>query len=199
MPAILFTALSSGIAGLYLAKCWIILEERYPKYRNSFTRKPFATIGHHAYGPYMSAFISIIMNITMIGSTTVIILLISKLLESLTNQFIPLNFCQWAPIISVLLLGPLWLGSPIDFWPIAYCAMFSTLIGTIITLILLIVKISNDGFYQEYHHNGFSKFASSLGTIMFAFGGTSAFPNFQNDMKDKRKFPRAVIYGFFGF
>lgn len=33
---------------------------------------------------------------------------------------------------------------------------------------------------------------------MFAYGGTAAFPTFQNDMKHKHKFPISVIIGFMG-
>jgi len=53
LALIVYCAACAAIAGLCLAESWIILEERYPKYRNGLSRKPFATIGYHAFGRYM--------------------------------------------------------------------------------------------------------------------------------------------------
>lgn len=47
---IVYCAILAAIAGIALAKCWLILEERYPEYRHGLTRKPFSTIGYHAFG-----------------------------------------------------------------------------------------------------------------------------------------------------
>ena len=53
LAMIAYCAICAAVAGICLAKSWLILEERYPKYRQGLTRKPFATIGSHAYGKYM--------------------------------------------------------------------------------------------------------------------------------------------------
>ena len=50
---ILFCAACAGIAGMCLANSWLLLEERYPEYREGLTRKPFSTIGYHAFGNWM--------------------------------------------------------------------------------------------------------------------------------------------------
>lgn len=195
---IVYCAACAAIAGLCLAESWIILEERYPKYREGLSRKPFATIGLHAFGPYMSAFVSVLMNITRIGATAVFVLLTAGFVFSLTGSFVSLTLCQWIPIVSAALLLPLWLGSPADFWPIAYSAMLSTTIGSILLLVAIILEITSNGFGQDFHFDGFESFSTAFGAILFAFGGASAFPNFQNDMREKDKFPKAVIFGFIG-
>ena len=41
-------------------------------------------------------------------------------------------------------------------------------------------------------------FFTSFGTILFAFGGASCFPNLQVDMKQPDKFPLAVVIGILG-
>lgn len=53
LAMILYCAICAGISGMCLAKSWLILEERYPEYREGLTRKPFSTIGYHAYGKVM--------------------------------------------------------------------------------------------------------------------------------------------------
>jgi len=50
---LLICCLNAGVSGVYLAKCWLILEERWPQYRTGLTRTPFATIGQKAYGNWM--------------------------------------------------------------------------------------------------------------------------------------------------
>ena len=214
---IIYCAVCAGIAGLCLAESWIILEERYPKYRNGLSRKPFATIGYHAFGRYMrliiehlgcfiysvhstlySALVSVLMNLTRIGATAVFLLLTSGFIFSLTSSIVQISLCQWIPIIAAALLFPLWLGSPGDFWPIAYSAMISTTVGSILLIIAIIIETTNNGFGNDFHFNGFESFSTAFGAILFAFGGASAFPNFQNDMREKEKFPKAVIFGFFG-
>ena len=39
----------------------------------------------------------------------------------------------------------------------------------------------------------FENFAAAFSSIMFAFAGASTFPTIQADMKDKTKFPKAVV------
>ena len=42
----------------------------------------------------------------------------------------------------------------------------------------------------------FLSFSLAFGTMLFAFGGTSAFPTIQNDMKKPQGFPRAVLIAY---
>ncbi|XP_017494281.1 PREDICTED: amino acid transporter ANTL2-like [Rhagoletis zephyria] len=189
LAMILYCATCAGISGMCLAKSWLILEERYPEYRQGLTRKPFSTIG---------AFVSVIMNITRIGASTVFVILSAGLAVALTSSFIHLTECQWIPIVVAVFLVPFWLGSPADFWPVAYLAMLSTVIGSILLITKIIMELSKNGPSTDYHIDGIKSYSAAFGTILFAFGGASAFPNFQNDMKEKTKFPIAVVFGFIG-
>lgn len=76
--------------------------------------------------------------------------------------------------------------------------MFSTIVGSLLLLVRIFFQIHDKGLAHDYYVKDFESFAGAFGTILFAFGGASAFPNFQNDMKKKEQFPLAVIIGFSG-
>lgn len=160
---------------------------------HTFQCKPFTP-----FSPSSSAFVSLIMNLTRIGAGTVFLLLSSQLFHSLSKSFIKLSVCEWIPITAAILLLPMWLGSPANFWFMAYLAMSSTIVGSVLLIIRIIIYISQAGVHKNYSVDSFENFAGAFGTILFAFGGASAFPNFQNDMRNKEKFPLAVIIGFLG-
>ena len=44
----------------------------------------------------------------------------------------------------------------------------------------------------------FLSFSLAFGTMLFAFGGTAAFPTIQNDMKKPQGFPKAVLIAYIG-
>lgn len=137
---------------------------------------------------------SLLLNLTRIGAGTVFILLASKLLADISQV---LTMCTWLPIVTGALLVPMMYGSPKDFWPIAYSAMISSLLGSILLLVAISIRIAEVGLKDAHYEESLRGLASSaFGTIIFSYGGASAFPNFQNDMKDKSQFPKAVIIGF---
>ena len=41
-------------------------------------------------------------------------------------------------------------------------------------------------------------FSLGFGTMLFIFGGISAFPTIQNDMREQHKFPRSVCLAYLG-
>ncbi|KAJ6220430.1 hypothetical protein RDWZM_006242, partial [Blomia tropicalis] len=193
---IIYCALASAIGGICLAECWLILEERYPQYRHGLTRKPFATIGYHSFGKYSSALVSILINVTRIGSGTVFFLLTSSLIQSITKSFINITQCHWILIVPLVCFFPYLLGSPGDFWPIAYLATGSSVIGSVLLMITLVIQIAKNGVSDDFHIESMESFTTSYGVILFAYSGAASFPNFQNDMKEKEKFPRAVMFGY---
>lgn len=137
------------------------------------------------------------MDITFFGGSVVYLLLCSELVESLTNSWLKhITFCDWILILALLLLPLSWFGSPADFWPLAVGAIGTTLLG----LILLMIEIIRDApsHIHSATHSAptFKGFFLGFGIIVYAFGGAAAFPTFQNDMKDKTKFPIAVVIGF---
>jgi len=102
-------------------------------------------------------------------------------------------------ILGVILIPFMWLGSPQDFSLVAFAAMTCTAISCILVAILFIGEANQTNFAKTVHefvnHDVKSVFLS-LGTIIFAYGGAATFPTFQNDMRDKTKFPAAVTVGF---
>lgn len=98
--------------------------------------------------------------------------------------------------MALIVMVPLWLGSPGDFWPIAYTAMISACIGAILVVISITNDLSSSGISTDFHVESFESFSSSFGIVIFAFGGAVAFPNFQNDMRDKAQFSKAVVLAF---
>lgn len=67
---------------MVLARCWLILEERYSKYRSA-CREPYPAIGLMAYGPKMRALVTTCVQITLIGSMVVILLLAAQIIASI--------------------------------------------------------------------------------------------------------------------
>ncbi|XP_053211728.1 LOW QUALITY PROTEIN: proton-coupled amino acid transporter 1-like [Panonychus citri] len=118
LPLLIMCCLDAGICGILIGKCWMILEERWPEFREN-CRYPYPAIGKMA-------------------------------------------------------------------WSIA------------VTLIL--VDVTSDYVKLENHPPTspptIEAISLAFGTFIFSFGGTAAFPTFQNDMRDKSKFTRSVVIGF---
>ncbi len=141
--------------------------------------------------------VSVSMNVTRFGIGVIFLLLISDLFKSVTQSFTSsFSFCYWMPMVAAALTPLVWLGSPADFWPAAYSAMFATLLGSLLLLINIIRESSEHISSATHSAPTFKSFFLSFGKMLFAYSGASAFPNFQNDMKEKHKFPKAVTLGF---
>lgn len=52
LPLLIMCWIDAGICGILIGKCWLILEERWPEFRES-CRYPYAAIGEMAYGSWM--------------------------------------------------------------------------------------------------------------------------------------------------
>ncbi len=141
--------------------------------------------------------VSLSMNVTRFGTGVIFLLLISDLFKKVTESFTSsFSFCYWMPIVATALTPFMWLGSPADFWPAAYTAMFATLLGSVLLLANIIRESSQHMPSVTHSAPTFKTFFLSFGKILFAYSGASAFPNFQNDMREKKKFPKAVVIGF---
>lgn len=189
--------LCSSYSGVFLGRCWIILEERWDEYQGK-VRYPYPAIGQRAVGNWMRYLVSFSVNCTLFGVATVYLLLCAQMVKSLLGFYIELSFCYWILIFAAILAPLMWLGTPEDFWPSALGALLTTAVACV----LLVINIVMDGKLMEepptFPPATFSSFFLSFGTILFTFGGAAAFPTFQNDMKDRSKFPTAVIVGFIG-
>lgn len=103
------------------------------------------------------------MNITLFGTSAVFLLLTSEVIQSVTGDFIHFSFCDWIPIVAIVLLPLMWLGSPQDFWPAAYAAMGATIVGSIL-LMINIIKEAPDYFPDAtYSGPSFKSFFLSFG------------------------------------
>lgn len=65
----------------------------------------------------------------------------------------------------------------------------------------MFLQILTDGSnLQNVKHrvHGFEDFFLAFGTLLFAFGGASTFPTIQNDMENKKNFPKSIGMAFSG-
>lgn len=142
---------------------------------------------------------SVALNLTMFGGATVLLLLTSGIIGSITSQIIRhFSICGWIPVIGLILTPMTFFGSPQDFKFVAYLAAGGTFVGTILLMVNISLDFNNNFSHAYYSAPTFKSFFLSFGKILFSFGGASAFPTFQNDMKHKEQFSRAVLYGFTG-
>ena len=154
---ILFTV-NALYSGTRLGLCWIMLEERYEEFRGQ-VRDPYPAIGEKAAGK-LGRIISVVsITLTLYGGGCVFIVLISQLLQSLFETYLPLSLCVWMVIVAGGLTPLTWMGTPKDFWPIAVGALITTMIACLLIVITCIMdgtqltekkfpSPSADGFFK---------------------------------------------------
>nr|XP_042897303.1 amino acid transporter AVT1C-like [Parasteatoda tepidariorum] len=183
----------SMYSGVCLARCRIILEERYEEFREKI-RKPYPAIAQQAYGTKMKYFVSICVEINFIGVSVVYLLLPAELIAKLLDDKIP--FCGLILILAAVLCPMMWFGTPKDFKFVAVIA-FVTTIGAIIFLFVAMGQhAAKESLKPTHNPPTFMSFFLSIGVILFAFGGTATFPTFQNDMINKKEFPAVMVVSF---
>ena len=127
------------------------------------------------------------------------VLICAEMIQGLTKGYIDLPFFHWIIIMGIIMLPLSWFGSPADFWPVALFAMGGTAIASVLITYAIIT-------FEETHHSDPSMVERkiptarsafvAMGTIIFGYGGASALPTFQNDMREKKKFSAAVALAF---
>jgi len=196
---IFLLCINAGYAGIVLARCWLILEERWEKYRLA-CREPYPAIGQMAFGTKMRALVTTCVQITLIGSMVVILLLAAQIITNIAFSSTGICFCTWLIILAAILTPLTWFGTPSEFWPAAAGALLTTTIAVILILIDCVYTYEHEAKEEKgdlkEEHLEIKNIFLAFGTIMFAYGATASFPTFQNDMKDKRKFPYSVLVGF---
>ncbi|XP_053207949.1 uncharacterized protein LOC128392004, partial [Panonychus citri] len=137
-----------------------------------------------------------LVQIASIGSAVVMLLVCSQLVSDLIDRSHTLSYGVWIVLIAVVICPLMWLGTPVEFWGAAALALGTSTI----TVILLLIDMIKDLKALETSPRVSAPTATSIslafGTFMFAYGGTAPFPTYQNDMKEKDKWPQAVIMGF---
>ncbi|CAJ0579044.1 unnamed protein product, partial [Mesorhabditis spiculigera] len=180
-----------------LGLSWNILLERWPEY-HSHCRKPYPEIGYRALGVHMRRFVSICIDVTQFGISVVYLLLSSKNIHDFLKAFFKsdLSFCIVVLCLAVCLLPITFLKSPNDFWWAVVIAMMTTSIAVILILVGSVLdydKCHSEKAMPDFH---VTNYFLALGTFLFAYGGHSAFPTIQHDMRRPQEFTKSVILAF---
>lgn len=109
-----------------------------------------------------------------------------------------LSLCFLIIIFGLVLIPLSFFGSPQDFPLIAYGAMLCTMVSCILIIFIFLGEGPRKIENAIYTDTDLKNFALAFGTILFVYGGTCTFPTFQNDMSEKKSFPKAVYLGFTG-
>ncbi|XP_063402409.1 uncharacterized protein LOC134686665 [Mytilus trossulus] len=195
IPLLVVFTLTSSYTGTIIAKSWIIIQDRFPEYRNHVP-DPYPVIGEKAYGKHGRHLVTFSINFTLFGASTVYLILASENIEDLMSDVTKdISFCYWLLILGAILTPITCLGTPADFWPIGVGATLSTGIACI--LILIQVLHDNKSAPPVTHSStDFMKFSAAFGTLVFSVSGHPAFPTFIADMKKKTDFKWAILLGY---
>ncbi|XP_049885850.1 uncharacterized protein LOC126380464 [Pectinophora gossypiella] len=195
VPLIILMCAIAAFSGKRLGDCWSIIEARDPEMR-SRKRNPYAIIADQALGKTWSVIVSMAIIVTLFGASVVYLLLASQIIEQVFRLLLPnVTFCAWYLIVTGAMTPLLLFKSPKDFSFIGLIAFGST----VAACILYFIQMMNDirPLVFRYGIHGFQDFFLAFGTIMFAFGGASTFPTIQNDMDDRTKFSKSIMFSFF--
>lgn len=110
-----------------------MIEEKWPEYRDTQVRSPYATMALKAVGPKTATLATFTMNFQFLGGTVVLLLMSAEMTDSILSEHVHgVRLCEWILIIGFCLLPMTFLGSPVDFWPVAVTAMSATAISSVL-------------------------------------------------------------------
>ncbi|KAG8179251.1 hypothetical protein JTE90_006151 [Oedothorax gibbosus] len=188
---------NSWYSSTILGRSWLILEERWGEYRGKF-RYPYPAIGMRATGrPWMRYVVSVALHVSFIGISIVYLLLSAEIAESLTNNYITLEYKYWIIILAAILCPLSWFGSIEEFWFAAIGALATATLACVAILVAVLLQVPKETL-PTYGDTSFSTASLAFGAILFSFGGAFMCPTIQNDMADRRKFHKAALIGFIG-
>nr|CAI5864316.1 unnamed protein product [Callosobruchus analis] len=189
-------AFNSAYGGIRLGMCWSIVEEKFHEHRSA-SRNPYSVIATKAVGNWAGSLVSNCIRITLFGAGTVYLLLSSQILQSLLMDALPsIGFCTYFLIAAILVIPLMWLSSPKEFSIVGLGASLTTVIACVLFFTQIVFDAKNQTRTVKHEIHDFKDFFMSFGTILFAFGGASFLPTIQNDMEDKRQFPKSVSIAF---
>uniref|UniRef100_A0A914ZKM8 Amino acid transporter transmembrane domain-containing protein n=1 Tax=Parascaris univalens TaxID=6257 RepID=A0A914ZKM8_PARUN len=181
-----------------LGEGWVILQRRWPQYREH-CRKPYSEMGARAMGNVAKNMVSTCIAVTQFGTAVVFLLLSAKNIGDFLKAFFSVNFsyCYLIVIVGVGLLPLTFLKSPQDFWWAVVAAMVTT------TAALLLVIIGAGLDYSTCAPDRgvndklvITNYFLGLGTLLFSYGGHSAFPTIVHDMRKPYHFNRSSVFAF---
>lgn len=184
----------ASYTGLTLARNWMHVRDQYPS-----CTKPYQSIGYTAYGKAGEVIVQICATVTLVGGCCAYLLIASNSLA----KFIAKEFTHMSDffgyrvcviIVAILFLGVLMFAAGNES---LYVAVGATLLSAIFSIIIMvgITQTGKSPTYHDYHITAKSWFLS-FGKFLFAFGGHSAFPNFQKEMKKPKRFPISVLLAY---
>ncbi|KAK4326153.1 hypothetical protein Pmani_003299 [Petrolisthes manimaculis] len=185
-----------GVAAVHLGTSWIILEERWPQYQRA-CRKPYPAMALRSLGVVGWHIANVVQGVTLFGVSTVTILLSAQLLESILTTSLPqIGVCSWLLVCGVVLIPLSWLSSPKEFWPASVLALIATVAACVVVVVKILVEEGTPGKEAQHPAPTLYSFFLGFGTMLFSYGGAITFPTIQNDMRDRSKFPLAVVISF---
>ncbi|KAA0203465.1 hypothetical protein HAZT_HAZT010689, partial [Hyalella azteca] len=167
IPLILLFGGSVGFAVTRLGRTWLILEERWPKYREP-ARQPYMDMAEKAFGTIGRRICFGCVMFTLVGDGIAFLVLMAGMVNSII------------PAVSVL---------------VSIFAVVATGVTIVAILIQLFLDIPLHPDPQ-YPNPTIKSFFLGFSAIVFAFGGVSVFPTLQNDMANRREWWKSVIIGF---
>ncbi|CAC5397609.1 SLC32A [Mytilus coruscus] len=115
IPLLVVFTLTSSYTGTIIAKSWVIIQDRFPEYRDHVP-DPYPVIGEKAYGKNGRHLVTFSINFTLFGASTVYLILASENIEDLMSDVTKdISFCYWLLILGGILTPITCLGTPKDF------------------------------------------------------------------------------------
>ncbi|KAI1704148.1 transmembrane amino acid transporter protein [Ditylenchus destructor] len=189
-------AISSGVM---LGESWTILIRRFPIYR-THTRKPYSELAQRALGAKMRIVVSVFVNFTQFGATTVFLLLSAKNVSEMLSAFfsLHLDYCIMILAVALFIYPITLLKSPKDFWGVIVGGMLSTIVAMFLIMLGSVLDWGTCRPHQELPPLKINNVLGALGTILFTYGGHSAFPTVQHDMKRPSDFRKSALFAITG-
>lgn len=182
----------ASYTGLTLSRNWMHVRDQYPHCSN-----PYPSIGYTSYGRKGQIAVQVCATVTLIGGCCAYVLIAAQSLA----RFIFLEFHTdiigyrtCVVIMGLVFLTVLIFGAGRESMLVAICATLLSILFTIL-IIVGIVQTGRTPDFKPYPVTAKSWFLS-FGKFLFAFGGHSAFPNFQKEMKNPRNFPGSVLVAY---
>jgi vesicular inhibitory amino acid transporter len=188
----------SAVCGVLLSECWNQMERDDPSLAKTKTRNPYSVIGFKAYGKWGANVTVVSLVLTLFGGSIVQLLLSAEFIHTLLKPVISadISFGEWVIIVGLILLPLTFLGSPVDFSPIAFFAMSSTSVAAVLVMISCLIYDAPTNESLPTYRISFMGVLVGTGSMCFAFSGASCMPTIQNDMKNKKSFTKSVLIAF---
>ncbi|CAJ0964115.1 unnamed protein product, partial [Mesorhabditis belari] len=186
-------AVFSVYTGNLLGENWLMMRKRWRKFA-LHCHDPYPEMATRALGKRAGIFVRLVLCISQFGVAVVFLILASMNISSLLEMAkIHIGFCMSLPAISLFLWPLVMLESPKDFWQAAVCAALCTMCAIGLLFYGIAIDRPTCGPVIAYKDPEIMGIFLSFGTALFAFGGHSCFPTFQNDMKNPKQFSRVII------